>query len=95
MFGSSLPPTYLRYVYLLAHSGVQTHIVLCFCFVCRRLICPVVPVSLDFPFLIASLILSDVYLHNNCMLSVWCRVQLLLLQKSKTIVHRRRYRFLK
>jgi hypothetical protein len=34
---------------------------LCFCFVFLRLVCPMLPVSLDFPFLIAPLIFSNVY----------------------------------
>jgi len=32
-----------------------THIVLCFCFVFLRLVYPMLPVSLDCPFLIASI----------------------------------------
>ena len=70
MGGSSLPPvgcmgfmTFLRYVCLLPHSGVQ-HILCCvvlllfvLCFVY-----PMLPVSLDYPFLIAPSALSDVYL---------------------------------
>ena len=37
--------------------------VLCFCFVCLRLVCPMLPVSLDCPFLIASSAFSNVYLN--------------------------------
>ena len=36
----------------------QTHIALCFCFVFLRLVYPVLPVYLDFPFLNASSIFS-------------------------------------
>ena len=38
---------------LFTHSGVQIHTVLCFCFAFRRLVCHMLPVSLDCPFLIA------------------------------------------
>jgi hypothetical protein len=33
-----------------------------FCFVCLRLVYPMLPVSLDCPFLIAPLVFSNVYL---------------------------------
>jgi len=39
----------------------QTYIELCFCFVCLRLMYPLLPVSLDCPFLIASSVSSNVY----------------------------------
>jgi hypothetical protein len=39
--------------------------VLCFCFVCFRLVYPVLPASLDCPFLIAPSVFSSVYLHCN------------------------------
>ena len=35
-----------------------------FCFVCLRLVCTMLPVSLDCPFLIVALVFSSVYLHN-------------------------------
>jgi hypothetical protein len=38
------------------------HIVLCFCFVCLRLVYPMLPVSLDVTFLIVPSVFSDVYL---------------------------------
>ena len=38
-----------------------THIMLYFCFVCLRLVCPMLPDSLDCPYLIASSVFSDVY----------------------------------
>ena len=41
--------SYLCYLCLFAHSGVQ-HVVLCFCFVFRRIVYPMLPVSLDCPF---------------------------------------------
>ena len=60
MFGSSLPlvvcgRAHVLFV-LLAHSGVQ-HILCCFSLYCV----PVLPVSLDCPFLIASLVFYNVY----------------------------------
>jgi len=49
--------SYLRYLCLFAYSGVQ-HIlccvVLCFCFVCLRLVHHMLPIFLDCPFLIAD-----------------------------------------
>ena len=50
--------SYLLYLCLLAHSGVQ-HILCC---VFLRLVCPMLQVSLDCPFLIAPSVLSNVYL---------------------------------
>ena len=41
-----------------------THIVLCLCFIFLRLVYPMLPVSLDYPFLAAPLVFSDVYLIN-------------------------------
>jgi hypothetical protein len=55
------PMSYLRYLCLLAHSGEQ-HIILCLCFVCPRLVFPVLPFSLDCSFLIAPSVFSNVYL---------------------------------
>jgi hypothetical protein len=64
MFGSSLPPivcgrlmSYLRCLCLFAYIGVQ-HILSC---VFLGIVCPVLPVSLDCPFLIALSIFSNVY----------------------------------
>ena len=45
-----------------------THIVLCFCFVFIRLVCPMLPVSLDYSFLIAHSVFSQGYLN----ISVFC-----------------------
>jgi hypothetical protein len=52
--------SYLHYLCLLAHSGVQhiKRIVLCFWYA-------MLPVSLDCPFLIASSISSNVYLDSR------------------------------
>ena len=48
---------YLRYLCLFAYSGVR-HI---FCCVLYRMVDPMLPVSLDFPFLIAPSVFSNVY----------------------------------
>ena len=50
--------SYLRYLCLFAHTGVQ-HILCC---VFLRLVYPMLPVSLGFPFLIAFSVFSNVYL---------------------------------
>jgi hypothetical protein len=53
----------LRYLCLLAFSGVQ-HIWCCvFVFGFLRFVYPMLPVSLDSPFLIAPSVFSSVYLH--------------------------------
>ena len=49
--------SYLRYLCLFVHSGVQ-HILCC---ALRRLVCPMLTVSLDRSFLIAPSVLSNVY----------------------------------
>ena len=55
--------SYLHYLCLFAHSDVQ-HILRCvLCFVSLRLVCPVLPVTLNCPYLIAPSILSKVYLY--------------------------------
>ena len=51
--------SYLRYLSLFAHSGIQ-HILCCaVCCVC--LVCPMLPVSVDCPILIVPSIFSNVY----------------------------------
>jgi len=69
MFGSSYPPVVCRRVHVLFTLFVfvyvkwcPTHIVLCFCFHFLRLVYPMLPVSLDCPFLIAPSVFSNVYL---------------------------------
>ena len=53
--------SYLRYLYLFTYNDVQ-HILCCvFCFVCLRLY-PMLPVSLDCPFLIVPSVFSNAYL---------------------------------
>ena len=49
-------------VYVVCVLWCQTHIVLCFCFVFLRFVYPVLPVSLDCPYLIAPSVFSNVYL---------------------------------
>jgi ABC-type polysaccharide/polyol phosphate export permease len=54
--------SYLRYLCLFACSGFR-HILCCgFCCVCLRLVCPVLPVSLDCSFFVTPLVFSNVYL---------------------------------
>ena len=53
--------SYLRYLCLFAYSGVQ-RIVFCALLVCLRLVYPLLPVSMDCPFLIAPSVFSNVYL---------------------------------
>ena len=50
--------SYLRYLCLFAHSGIQHCVVFLFCFLC-------LPVSLDCPFLIGSLVFSNEYLCDD------------------------------
>ena len=45
-------------------SYIDKHIVLSFCFDFRRLVYPMLPVCLDFPFLLAPSVLSNVYLYK-------------------------------
>jgi len=53
--------SYLRYLCLFAYSGVQ-HILCC---VFPRLVYPILPVSLDCPFLITPSVFSNVYLIST------------------------------
>ena len=71
MFGSSLPPVVCRKAHILftllmlAYVNLcPTHIVLCFCFVFRRRVYPMLPVSLDCPFLIAPSVFSNFYIQH-------------------------------
>jgi hypothetical protein len=54
--------SYLRYLCLLAHSGVQVILYCTLCFGCLSLVYPMLPVSLDCPFLIDPSVLCIVYL---------------------------------
>jgi len=83
MFGSSLPLVVCSRDYALftlflfvAYSGVQQILCCVFCFVCRRLVYPMLPVSLDCLFLIAPLIFSNVYfiymaIDMKILISIW------------------------
>ena len=67
--------SYLRYLCLLAHSGVQ-HILGCvFCLVCPQLVYPMLPVSLDCSFFIVPSVVSNVnsmcYLCYLSIFSTW------------------------
>ena len=69
-FSSSLPPIVCGKAYVLLMLFVfvciqwsPTHTVLCFCFVFLRLMYPMLPVSLDCPFVIAPSVFSNVYLQ--------------------------------
>ena len=53
--------SYLGYLCMLAHSGVQ-HILCCVFFFSLRIVYHMLPVSLNCPFLIAPSVLSNVYL---------------------------------
>jgi hypothetical protein len=53
--------SYLRYLRLFVNSGVQ-HI---FCFVFLCLVYPMLPVSLDCPFLIAPSVFFNIYKNDN------------------------------
>jgi hypothetical protein len=53
--------SYLRYLCLLAHSGVQ-YILGC---VFLRVLYPMLPVSLDCPFMIAPSVFSNVYSQST------------------------------
>ena len=57
MSGLFLPPVVCRRTHVVSVVFVFcVRIVVCFCFVLLRLICPMLPISLDYPFLIAPLI---------------------------------------
>ena len=69
MFSLSLPPVVCRRAHVLITLLVfvcvwwcPTHTVLCFCFVFLRLVYPMLPVSLDCTFLIATSVFSNIYL---------------------------------
>jgi hypothetical protein len=55
------PVSYLRYLCLFAHMCDQHMLCSIFVFKLLRLLCPVLPVSLDCPFFIVHSVFSDVY----------------------------------
>jgi hypothetical protein len=57
--------SYLCYLCLFAYRGVH-HILCCvFCFVCLRLVYPMLQVSLDCPFLFIPSVFANVYLCKH------------------------------
>jgi hypothetical protein len=71
LLGSSLPPVVCRRSRVLSTLFVfvcikwcLTHIVVCVCVVCLRLVYPMLSVSLDCPFLIAPSMFSNIYKTN-------------------------------
>jgi hypothetical protein len=52
--------SYLRYLCLFAYIGVQ-HILCCVFVLFLRLVYPMLPVSLDYPFLIVPSVFSSIY----------------------------------
>jgi hypothetical protein len=55
--------SYLRYLSLFGYSCVNT-LMLCLCFVFLRLVCTLLPVPLDCPFLIVFSVFSNVYFRQ-------------------------------
>ena len=55
--------SYLRYLCLFVHSGVQ-HILCCVLLCFLRLVYPTLPLSLDCPLSIAPSVFSNVYLYD-------------------------------
>jgi hypothetical protein len=60
--------SYLHYLCLFVYRGVQ-HILCCVLFVCLRPLYPMLPASLDCPFLKAPLVFSSVYFNSNVCVS--------------------------
>ena len=56
--------SYQRYLCLLTYNGVQHILCYVFCFVFLCLVYPNLPISLDFKFLIAPTVFSNVYWHS-------------------------------
>ena len=49
-----------------------THLVLCFCFVCLCPVYPMLPVSLDYPFVIAPSVFSNLYIFVSHIVANKC-----------------------
>ena len=65
MFGSSLPPivcerTHMSCLGLLVYGGAQRILCCVFVLFFLQLVCPVLPVPLDYPFFIDPSVFSDV-----------------------------------
>jgi len=65
--------SYLGFLCLFAHSGVK-HILCCVLYVCFRLVCPILAVYLDCPFLVAPSVFSNVYVRHGHILSCGLKV---------------------
>jgi hypothetical protein len=92
MFGSSLPPVVCRRAHvlftLLVFVWCLTHIVLCFYFICLRVVYPMLPVSLDCSFLIVSSVFSNVYIEYR--MRFWNKKSLKIPKGQSESVYRRR-----
>ena len=62
--------SYLRYLWLLAHSGAQN--ILCCRFVFHPLVYPMLPFSLNYPFLNAPSVFFTVYINSR---TTWTQIQ--------------------
>jgi hypothetical protein len=71
--------SHLRYLCLFVYCGFQ-HISCCFSFVFLHLVYPMLPVSLDYPFVIAPAVLSDYVVelskHNMSLRQLFHRVKI-------------------
>jgi hypothetical protein len=64
--------SYLRCLCLFVHSGVQRTLCCALFVFCLRLVYPVLPVSLDCPFLIPTSVFSSVYMIHVPGINKWC-----------------------
>ena len=81
LFSSLCSPIMCLYV-LSSVTWHPTHIVLCFCFVCLRLVSFVrymLPVSLGCPFLIAPSVFSNVYSNRCCFIKTFPSLHFVLI----------------
>ena len=53
------------FAFVLCMVVANTYCVVFICYVCLRLVCIMLPVSLDCPFVISPLVFSNVYLNRN------------------------------
>ena len=92
MFGSSLPPVVCRRAHvlftLLVFVWYLTHIVLCFYFICLRVVYPMLPVSLNCSFLIAPSVFSNVYIVYR--MRFWNKKSLKIPKGQSESLYRRR-----
>ena len=69
-------------IYVVCVQRCPTHIVLCVCLVCLRLVYPILPVSLDCPFLIAPSVF-----YNNCFYGTPCNFHQIDAKEYTTCSH--------